>query len=73
MLREGAPLGEPWVREIKFDGYRIQAHLRAGRPAIYTRRAYDWTRRFQTIADALMRSGSSRRRTWLRTGADTPL
>jgi ATP-dependent DNA ligase len=31
----------------------MQAHLHNGRPAIYTRRAYDWTRRFQTIADAL--------------------
>jgi bifunctional non-homologous end joining protein LigD len=42
-----------WIHEIKFDGYRTQAHLRNGRPAIYTRRAHDWTRRFQTIADAL--------------------
>jgi bifunctional non-homologous end joining protein LigD len=42
-----------WIHEIKFDGYRTQAHLHNGRPAIYTRRAYDWTRRFQTIADAL--------------------
>ena len=52
-LREEAPSGERWVHEIKFDGYRTQAHLRNGRPAIYTRRAYDWTRRFQPIADAL--------------------
>jgi hypothetical protein len=42
-----------WIHESKFDGYRTQAHLRNGRPAIYTRRAHDWTRRFQTIADAL--------------------
>ena len=33
-LREKAPSGERWVHEIKFDGYRIQAHLQAGRPAI---------------------------------------
>jgi bifunctional non-homologous end joining protein LigD len=52
-LREEAPSGGRWIHEIKFDGYRTQAHLRNGRPAIYTRRAYDWTRRFQTIADAL--------------------
>jgi bifunctional non-homologous end joining protein LigD len=52
-LPEKAPSGERWVHEIKFDGYRIQAHLQAGRPAIYTRRGHDWTRRFQTIADAL--------------------
>jgi bifunctional non-homologous end joining protein LigD len=41
------------LHEIKFDGYRTQAHLQNGRPAIYTRRGHDWTRRFQPIADAL--------------------
>jgi bifunctional non-homologous end joining protein LigD len=52
-LREEAPSGERWVHEIKLDGYRTQAHLQQGRPVIYTRRAYDWTLRFQPIADAL--------------------
>jgi bifunctional non-homologous end joining protein LigD len=51
--REEAPSGERWVHEIKLDGYRTQAHLRSGRPAMYTRRGHDWTRRFQPIADAL--------------------
>jgi hypothetical protein len=35
------------------DGYRTQAHLQEGQPAIHTRAGHDWTRRFQTIADAL--------------------
>ena len=52
-LRAQAPSGVRWVHEIKFDGYRAQAHLQQGRPTIYTRRGYDWTRRFQPIADAL--------------------
>ena len=52
-LREEAPSGGRWVHEIKFDGYRTQAHLRNGKPAIYTRRGHDWTRRLQPIADAL--------------------
>jgi bifunctional non-homologous end joining protein LigD len=52
-LRQKAPSGGNWVHEIKFDGYRTQAHLRNGEPAIYTRRGYDWTLRFQPIADAL--------------------
>jgi hypothetical protein len=30
-----------------------QAHLRSGRPAMYSRRGHDWTRRFQPIAEAL--------------------
>jgi bifunctional non-homologous end joining protein LigD len=41
------------VHEIKFDGYRTQAHLQKGQPTIYTRAGYDWTLRFQPIADAL--------------------
>ena len=52
-LREKAPSGERWVHEIKFDGYRAQAHLRNGQPAIYARAGYDWTLRFQPMADAL--------------------
>ena len=37
-LREKAPSDGRWIHEIKFDGYRTQAHLKVGRPAIYTRR-----------------------------------
>jgi ATP-dependent DNA ligase len=49
-LREEAPSGGRWFHEIKLDGYRTQAHLQAGRPAIYTRAGYDWTLRFQLAA-----------------------
>jgi bifunctional non-homologous end joining protein LigD len=35
MLREQAPSGGRWIHEIKFDGYRAQAHLRNGQPADY--------------------------------------
>jgi bifunctional non-homologous end joining protein LigD len=52
-LREEAPSGARWIHEIKFDGYRTQAHRQSGRPAIYTRAGYDWTVRFQPIVDAL--------------------
>jgi hypothetical protein len=52
-LREEAPSGERWVHEIKFDGYRTQAHLRNGQSAVYARARFDCTLRFQTIADAL--------------------
>jgi bifunctional non-homologous end joining protein LigD len=48
-----SPSGKGWVHEIRFDGCRAQAHLRNGRPAVYTRAGSDWTLRFQTIADAL--------------------
>jgi bifunctional non-homologous end joining protein LigD len=52
-LRQEPSSSGGWLHEIKFDGYRTQAHLRSRRPAIYTRVGYDWTLRFQPIADAL--------------------
>src|SRR5581483_2573400 len=51
--REAVPEGDQWLHEIKYDGYRAQGHLIDGKPAIYTRRGYDWSDRFSTIADAL--------------------
>jgi hypothetical protein len=41
------PAGSRWVHEIKFDGYRVQVHLR---DAAVTRRGNDWTNRFRKIA-----------------------
>jgi bifunctional non-homologous end joining protein LigD len=42
-----------WAPEVKFDGYRAQAHLGPNEPIIYTRRGYDWTGRFATVAREL--------------------
>lgn len=44
------PAGPGWEHEIKFDGYRMQMHVRAGKPTIYTRNGHDWTARFPEIA-----------------------
>jgi bifunctional non-homologous end joining protein LigD len=53
-LRTKPPTGAGYVHEIKFDGYRLQAHLRGGLPVLYTRRSgLNWTKRFPTIATAL--------------------
>ena len=46
-LREKAPSDGRWIHEIKFDGYRTQAHMQNGQPTIYTRAGHDWTLRFQ--------------------------
>jgi bifunctional non-homologous end joining protein LigD len=51
-LRERAPSGADWVHEIKHDGYRVQVHVRDGTATVYTRRGYDWTARFRSIASA---------------------
>jgi bifunctional non-homologous end joining protein LigD len=47
---ERVPSGARWVHEIKFDGYRVQVHLREGVAKVFTRRGNDWTNRFRKIA-----------------------
>src|SRR3954468_3889364 len=44
------PNGGRWVHEIKFDGYRVQVHLRDAAVKVFTRRGNDWTNRFRKIA-----------------------
>jgi bifunctional non-homologous end joining protein LigD len=44
------PSGERWIHEIKFDGYRVQVHLRNAAVNVFTRRGNDWTNRFRKIA-----------------------
>src|SRR5438045_1695779 len=44
------PNGQRWVHEIKFDGYRVQVHLRDAVVTVFTRRGNDWTSRFRKIA-----------------------
>jgi bifunctional non-homologous end joining protein LigD len=34
------PSGSRWLHEIKFNGYRVQAHLHHEEVRIYTRRDY---------------------------------
>ncbi len=53
-LSANPPAGGKWLHEIKFDGYRIQARIEAGRVKLLTRRGLDWTRKFgKQIAAAL--------------------
>lgn len=44
--------GEDWVHEIKFDGYRIQMRINAGKVTLKTRKGLDWTSKFSAIAKA---------------------
>jgi bifunctional non-homologous end joining protein LigD len=45
------PSGERWIHEIKFDGYRVQVHLRDAAVKVFTRRGNDWADRFKKIAN----------------------
>jgi bifunctional non-homologous end joining protein LigD len=47
------PDGARWVHEIKFDGYRVQMHVRAGVATIFTRNGHDWTGKFPELAEDL--------------------
>src|SRR5712672_1647315 len=52
-LRTKPPLDDKHVHEIKFDGYRVQAHKRGGLVSLWTRGGLNWTKRFPTIALAM--------------------
>ncbi|PZQ96128.1 MAG: DNA ligase D [Cereibacter sphaeroides] len=45
-LTSTVPAGERWLHEIKFDGYRLQARIEAGRVKLLTRSGLDWTKKF---------------------------
>jgi bifunctional non-homologous end joining protein LigD len=40
---------EDWIHELKFDGYRIQSHLKEGISRLFTRNGLDWTRSFPHV------------------------
>jgi bifunctional non-homologous end joining protein LigD len=40
------PAGKRWIHEVKFDGYRLQVHIQAGRVKLLTRSGLDWTKKF---------------------------
>lgn len=47
------PTGARWIHEIKFDGYRLQARIDAGRVKLLTRSGLDWTTKFgKALVDA---------------------
>ena len=48
-----------WLHEIKFDGYRVQVRVNAGKRKVFTRNGLDWTKRFSTIAGAFDISGQA--------------
>lgn len=45
-LQATPPQGSDWLHEVKFDGYRIQAHISGQKLKLFTRSGLDWTSRF---------------------------
>ena len=52
-LHDEPPNGRDWIHEIKWDGFRAQAHLVDGDVTVYSRGGLDWTKEFSTICQAL--------------------
>lgn len=54
-LQSAPPAGGEWLHEVKFDGYRVQAHVSAGKAKLLTRKGLDWSDRLgKPVADALL-------------------
>ncbi len=51
-----APASKDWVHEIKFDGYRVQARIEAGRVRLLSRSGLDWTKKFGKEIVAALRA-----------------
>lgn len=56
-LGEAAPEGEQWIHEIKWDGYRILATVKAGRVRLWSRNAIEWTGKLPLIVKAIQALG----------------
>ena len=52
-LVDAPPSGSEWLHEIKYDGYRAVTAIAGGEVKIYTRKALDWTERYQPLLPAL--------------------
>jgi bifunctional non-homologous end joining protein LigD len=47
------PLGDEWLHELKFDGYRMLCFLSAGKTRFLSRNGKDWTEKFPNLSEAL--------------------
>lgn len=52
-LVEAPPTGDQWLHELKFDGYRMLAHMKGGNVQFFSRNGKDWTSKFANLTKAL--------------------
>ena len=57
-LVDDVPPGTGWIHEMKYDGYRAELAIGAGKVRIYTRNGLDWTAKFPDIAAAAAKLGA---------------
>ena len=53
VLGQDVPDGPNWLHELKYDGYRMQAHVESGSVRMLSKNGLDWTARFGPITRAL--------------------
>jgi bifunctional non-homologous end joining protein LigD len=51
---KAVPAGDGWMHEVKFDGYRVQAHKIGPRVVLFSRNGHDFTERFPSRAQLLL-------------------
>ena len=59
-LVDDVPMGDKWLFEIKFDGYRILTTADGDEVRCYTRNGLDWTARFGGLPTAIAKLGLDR-------------
>jgi bifunctional non-homologous end joining protein LigD len=52
-LRASPPVGDGWLHEVKFDGYRVQLHKFASTVTLYTKSGRNFWRKFPELTDAV--------------------
>jgi bifunctional non-homologous end joining protein LigD len=50
------PSAPDWLREIKYDGYRLRVERDGDRVRLITRNGYDWTSRYPWIAESALKN-----------------
>jgi ATP-dependent DNA ligase len=43
---KAVPASDDWMHEVKFDGYRVQAHKQGSSVVLFSRNGHDFTDRF---------------------------
>ena len=57
LLVKEAPVGDDWLHEAKYDGYRIGARVAGDHVQLLSRRDQDWTEAFPGVARAVRELG----------------
>jgi bifunctional non-homologous end joining protein LigD len=55
-LAKDVPIGDEWLFEVKWDGYRAIVDLHGGEATLTSRRGNDLTARFESVAKAIERA-----------------